>query len=67
MIELSRKVGESVMVGDIKITVMSVNIANKQVCLGIEAPTNVSVYRAEVYSSLKDEPEEQPFLAFTTI
>lgn len=67
MIELSRKVGESVMVGDIKITVMSVNIANKQVCLGIEAPINVSVYRAEVYSSLNDEPEKPPFLAFTTI
>ena len=57
MIELLRKVGESIMVGDIKITVMNVNIATKQVCIGVEAPKNVSIYRAEVYDSLIEESE----------
>ena len=57
MIDLLRKVGESIMVGDIKITVMNVNIANKQVSIGIEAPKNVSIYRAEAYDSLIEESE----------
>ncbi len=57
MIELLRKVGESIMVGDIKITVMNVNIANKQVSIGIEAPNNVSIYRAEAYDSLIEESQ----------
>ena len=62
MIELLRNVGESIMVGDIKITVMNVNIATKQVCIGIEAPMNVSIYRAESYDSLQAEAS-LPFLS----
>jgi carbon storage regulator len=62
MIELSRNLGESIMVGDIKITVMNINIATKQVCIGIEAPTNISIYRAEAYDSLQAEAS-LPFLS----
>jgi carbon storage regulator len=67
MIELSRNVGESIMVGDVKITVISVNIANKQVSIGIEAPKNVSIYRSEKHDLLNEDTEKPQSFAFTSI
>ena len=57
MLILTRKVGESVLVGDdISITVLSVR--GNQVKLGVQAPKEVSVHREEIYQrilQLKDE------------
>ncbi|PRK31738.1 Carbon storage regulator, partial [Haemophilus influenzae] len=48
MLILTRKVGESVLIGDdISITVLSVR--GNQVKLGVEAPKEVSVHREEIY------------------
>jgi carbon storage regulator len=57
---LTRKIGESLMIGDnIRITVVSIN--EWQVRLGIEAPPNVLVYREELLgrepASAADEPQ----------
>ena len=58
MLILTRKVGESVLIGDdISITVLSVR--GNQVKLGVEAPKEVSVHREEIYQRIKrtkDEP-----------
>ena len=58
MLILTRKVGESVLIGnDISITVLSVR--GNQVKLGVEAPKEVSVHREEIYQrikQIKDEP-----------
>ena len=58
MLILTRKVGESVLIGDdISITVLSVR--GNQVKLGVQAPKEVSVHREEIYQrilQLKDEP-----------
>ena len=52
MLVLTRKLGEIIRIGsDIKIAVMEVK--GRQVKIGIEAPSNVSVYREEVYQSIK--------------
>lgn len=53
MINLLRGIGESIMVGNIKITVKHVNIYSKRVNIEIDAPREMSVYRAEVYDDLK--------------
>lgn len=57
MLILTRKVGESVLIGeDISITVLSVR--GNQVKLGVQAPKEVSVHREEIYQrilQLKDE------------
>ena len=48
MLILTRKVGESVLIGDdISITVLSVR--GNQVKLGVQAPKEVSVHREEIY------------------
>jgi carbon storage regulator len=53
MLILTRKLGESVVIGnDIKITV--VGISKQQVKLGVDASRNVIVHREEVYNRIKE-------------
>jgi carbon storage regulator len=47
MLVLSRKLGERIMIGD-QIVVTVVKLANGQVRLGIEAPTEIAVFRKEI-------------------
>ncbi len=56
MLALTRKKGESIVVGDnIEITVLSVS--KDQVKLGIVAPKEVSVHRKEIYDLIQSENE----------
>ena len=58
MLILTRKVGESVLIGnDISITILSVR--GNQVKLGGEAPKEVSVHREEIYQRIKQMKDEQ--------
>lgn len=51
MLVLSRTVGEKILIGhDIILTVTRMN--RRQVWIGIEAPTEVSVHREEVYKAI---------------
>ena len=54
MLVLTRKVNESIIIGDdVKITV--VEVKGEQVKLGISAPKRVSVHREEVYLEIQKE------------
>ena len=54
MLVLTRKVGESILVGDnIKIVVLEVR--RRQVRLGIESPPDIVVLREEIARRLADE------------
>ncbi len=56
MLILTRKLGESVIIGNnIKLTV--VEIGKNQIKFGIEAPKSVTVHREEVFKKIKDENE----------
>ncbi|AWW56660.1 carbon storage regulator CsrA [Pasteurella multocida] len=51
MLILTRKVGESLLIGDdISITIL--NIRGNQVKIGIKAPKDVSVHREEIYQRI---------------
>lgn len=54
MLILTRKLGESIMVGEY-IKVKVVGIKGNQVKLGIEAPPGTMVYREEIYAQIKEE------------
>lgn len=57
MLILTRKVGESVLIGDdISITVLSVR--GNQVKLGVQAPKEVSVHREEIYQQIKKQQDK---------
>ena len=54
MLILTRKVGESITIGDdVKITVLGVQ--GQQVRLGIVAPQKVAVHREEIYLKIQEE------------
>ncbi|MFJ9463532.1 carbon storage regulator CsrA [Viridibacillus arvi] len=57
MLVLTRKTGESIMVGDqIELKVLSVD--GDQVKLGVVAPKSVKVHRSEVYQSIQQQNKE---------
>jgi len=57
MLVLTRKVGESIVIGDaIEVTVLEVR--GEQVKLGIRAPRHVAVHRKEVYLAIQVENRE---------
>ena len=54
MLILTRRVNETVMIGDeITVTVLSIN--NNQVRLGVNAPRHVPVHREEIYEKIRQQ------------
>jgi len=54
MLILTRRPGESIVIGDVvKVTIVGVD--GRQVRLGIQAPGDVEVHREEVYKRIKEE------------
>lgn len=57
MLALSRKINESVMIGnDVEITIL--DIKGDQIKLGINAPKSVPVYRKELYIQIQQSNKE---------
>lgn len=54
MLVLTRKLGESITIGD-DIRVSIIDIKGKQVRLGIEAPQQTVVHREEIYQRIQEE------------
>ncbi len=59
MLILTRRVGESVVIGnDITVTVLGVK--GNQVRVGVNAPKDVAVHREEIYERIRREEEQDP-------
>ncbi len=54
MLALTRKVGESIVIGDnVEITVIAVT--GDQIKLGIDAPRSISIHRKEIFLQIQEE------------
>lgn len=58
MLILTRRVGETINVGD-DVTVTVLGVKGNQVRIGIGAPKNVAVHRSEIYDRIQREEEGQ--------
>ncbi len=58
MLILTRRIGETLMVGD-NVTVTVLGVKGNQVRLGVNAPKDVAVHREEIYNRIQHE-EKKP-------
>jgi len=59
MLILTRRVGESLMVGD-DITVTVLGVKGNQVRIGVNAPKDVAVHREVIYNRIQDDETGTP-------
>jgi carbon storage regulator len=58
MLVLTRKPGQSIMIGD-GVEVQVLSVAGEKVRLGITAPRDVSIFRNEVYDRIENENQSE--------
>ncbi len=54
MLILTRKVGESLVIGE-DVSIIVLGVKGNQVRIGVDAPKSVSVHREEIYNKIQDE------------
>ena len=57
MLILSRRFGESIIIGDNEVRITIIGIHGRQVKMGILAPPEISVHREEIYERILAERE----------
>ena len=58
MLILTRRVGESLIIGD-DVIITTLGIKGNQVRIGVNAPKDISVHREEIYQRIQAEKQQR--------
>ena len=58
MLILTRRVGETLVIGD-DVTITVLGVRGNQVRVGVNAPKDVAVHREEIYQLIQDEKTDE--------
>ena len=62
MLILTRRVGETIMIGD-DVTVSVLGVQGNQIRIGVNAPKDIDVHREEIYKRIQNEKKLDKKLA----
>jgi len=57
MLILTRGMGETLVIGD-DVTVTVLGVKGKRICIGVNAPKNVTVHRNEIYQRIQQQKQD---------
>lgn len=60
MLILTRKIGESLIIGDREIIVTILGQKGNQIRIGIEAPKHIQINREEIFKRIQDALKNEP-------
>ena len=60
MLILTRRIGESLIIGD-NVTIAVLGVKGNQVRIGVNAPKEVSVHREEIYKRIQEEKSNKHY------
>jgi len=59
MLILTRRVGETLVIGDNEIRITVLGVKGNQVRIGVDAPKSVAVHREEIFDKIQAESKEK--------